>query len=284
MKVYPFKIPKPLSENLFVQVDQGDIFYDKLHQHEEIQITNIIKGTGKLIVTDSVHQYRPGDIFVIGGNSPHLFQSMERKKGSSHMISIFFTKTSFGDSFFEIPQLEQLSSFFEKSNTGFKLLSKKSSVERIMHKMPKVDKFSRFLFFLKLLKKLCNAETEILASFVYSKRISNNEGQRMQVIFEYVMNNFQNDVTLDTISELAYMTPNAFCRFFKQRTDKTFFQFLIDLRVEHACQLLINSTDLPIAEISDRSGFKSISNFNRKFKKLKGVTPSSYHIKNKNPF
>jgi AraC-like DNA-binding protein len=75
---------------------------------------------------------------------------------------------------------------------------------------------------------------------------------------------------------MAFMTPNAFCRFFKQRTNKTFFQFLIELRVEHACQLLGSKRELNINLISDLSGFNSISNFNKKFKKIKGVTPSKY--------
>lgn len=90
MKIFPFKIPKQLNQNLVVQVDQGESFYNKLHQHEEIQIAYIVKGQGKLIIADSIHPYKPGDIFVIGGNSPHLFKSMELNEGSSHMISVFF--------------------------------------------------------------------------------------------------------------------------------------------------------------------------------------------------
>jgi AraC-like DNA-binding protein len=276
MKVYPFKIPKPLSENLFVQVDQGYLFYDKLHQHEEIQIALIVKGEGKILVADTVHSYQPGNIFVIGGNCPHLFQSMEIKKDSSFMISIFFTKQSFGDDFFDIVQLEQIRGFFEKSDAGFKLIKRRRSVEKIMLQMPQSDKISKFLLFFKLLKKLCNSDSEILSNYVYPKTISSNDGHRIQSIFDYTMSHFQDDITLDKIASLACMTPNAFCHFFKQRTNKTFFQFLIELRVAHACQLIIKDHDLTMADISSKSGFKSISNFNRKFKQLKGSTPSQY--------
>tara|TARA_R110002096_G_scaffold103510_1_gene227854 strand:+ start:11611 stop:12480 length:870 start_codon:yes stop_codon:yes gene_type:complete len=279
MKVYPFKIPKPIHENLFVQIDKGAIFYDKLHQHEEIQISYILKGRGKLIVADSIHQYEDGDVFVIGSKSPHVFQSIERKENASHMISLFFTEKAFGDLFEGIQELEQISRFFYKSNVGLKLLSKKKPIQKIMLKLVKANKLNKFILFLKLLKNLCESETEVLTQFIYQKKISNNEGQRMQAIFDYVMNNFQNDITLETVSELAFMTPNAFCRFFKQRTNKTFFQFLIELRIEHACQLLAKNEDLSIAQISGKSGFKSISNFNRKFKTLKGMTPSTYFNK-----
>lgn len=275
MKVYPFKIPKSSRESLTIEVDHGATFYDKLHQHQEIQIAYIVEGQGKLFVGDSFHSYTDGDVFVIGGNIPHLFQSMEGTK-TSHMISLFFTETSFGDHFFDIPELEQLRYFFTKSDAGFKLLTHKSAVKKLMLKLPNDTKFSRFLRFFKLLKLLCNSETKTLATFVYPKNISSKEGNRMQVIFEYVINNFQKNINLDAVSELAYMTPNAFCRFFKNHTNKTFFQFLIELRIAHACQLIINHPDMSITEISDISGFTSISNFNRKFKELKGTTPSQY--------
>ena len=276
MKIFPFKIPKQLNQNLVVQVDQGESFYNKLHQHEEIQIAYIVKGQGKLIIADSIHPYKPGDIFVIGGNSPHRFKSMELNEGSSHMISVFFTEKSFGNLFLEINELERVHRFFYKASVGFKPFTQNASMARIIRKLPKLGKFSRFILFLKLLKKLCQCETQELTNFIYSKQMSNNDGQRMQIVFDYVIHNFQNDITLEKVAELIHMTPNAFCRYFKQRTNKTFFKYLIELRIEHACQLLKNNSDISVAQISDRSGFKSISNFNRKFKELKEVSPSFY--------
>ncbi len=276
MKVYPFKIPKPIHENLVLQIDEGLHFYDKLHQHEEIQLSLIVRGQGKLIVADSIHQFKEGDIFVIGRNCPHLFQDNGLAKGSCKMISLFFTRLTFGEAFFNNPELEEIAHFFPNAEPGFQLLNKKTKVSQIIYKISETDKFNRFLLFLKLLKKLCQAKTKVLTKFVYPKTISFNEGQRMRTIFDYVIHNFQSEITLDTISSIAHLTPNAFCRFFKQRTNKTFFQFLIELRIEHACQLLLNDRDLSIIEISDASGFNSISNFNRKFKALKGTTPSEY--------
>ncbi|MET6990895.1 AraC family transcriptional regulator [Sediminicola arcticus] len=276
MKVYPFNIPKPINENLVLQIDEGIHFYDKLHQHEEIQLSLIVRGQGKLIVADSIHQFEAGDIFVIGRNCPHLFQDNGLEKNSCKMISLFFTKYTFGEEFFNNPELEEINQFFPNAESGFQLLTKKTNVAHLIYKISETDKFNRFLLFLKLLKKICHAKTKVLTKFVYPKTISLNEGQRMRTIFDYVIHNFQNEISLNTISSIAYMTPNAFCRFFKQRTNKTFFQFLIELRVEHACQLLLNQGDLSVTEVSDASGFNSISNFNRKFKVLKGTTPSEY--------
>ena len=138
------------------------------------------------------------------------------------------------------------------------------------------SKLSRVLLFLKLLALLCKTDKRLLTKFSYPRAISHLAGERMQVVFDYVLHHFHEEIKLSAVSGLVYMTPNAFCKFFKQNTNKTFFQFLIELRIEHSCQLLLTNKDLSIAEISEQSGFKSISNFNRKFKTYKGVIPSRY--------
>ncbi|MFD0798302.1 AraC family transcriptional regulator [Maribacter chungangensis] len=275
MKIYPFEIPKPVAGALIVQVDTEFVFFDKLHQHEEIQISLLVKGEGKLIIGDSVHPFAAGDLFIIDGKIPHLFQSSPSDE-SSHMISLFFTAGTFGKDFFNIPDLERAKSFFDTPNTGFKVSDKNWEARAIMNKLPAADTFSRFILFLKLLKSIAENEITLLTGFVHPKALSANEGKRLQDVLDYVMHNFDKDIKLTTVANLAFMTPNAFCRFFKQRTNKTFFQFLIELRIEHACQLLISEKDLPIAAIAEKSGFGSISNFNRKFKLLKKTTPTSY--------
>lgn len=278
MKVYPFQIPKPPLENLIVQVDQGDGFYGKLHQHEEIQISYIVQGRGKLVAADSVHSYGNGDLFVLGANMPHVFQSVENEQ-NSHMISLFFSKKSFGDDFFSLPELETIKGFFEQSDIGFRIVEKEAEIGEEMGRFPHLDKFSRFVRFLVLIKTLCKAKQQPLAGFVYQKKISNNDGQRLRAIFDYAMKNFHKEIALKKVAQLAYMTPNAFCRFFKQRTNKTFFEFLIEVRIAHACQLLNDDQERSIATIAEASGFQSLSNFNRKFKSLKEATPSQF-IKN----
>lgn len=274
MKIQPFKIPKHIDSTLVVQVDKAVAFYNQLHQHTEIQISYIVNGHGKLIVADSIYSYVPNDIFIIGSNTPHLFQS-EVDTTASHMISLFFTKEGFGPNFFDIPELMEVKKFLQDSTGGFQILSKKESIKNIMFKLPETDKLDTFLSFLKLIRQINISNKESLTVFK-AKKISNTEGRRLQLVFDYVMNHFESDITLDQVSNLVHMTSPAFCRFFKQHTNKTFFEFLIALRIAHACQLLASPMKISIAEISEASGFGSISHFNRKFKKIKKETPSQY--------
>lgn len=275
MKVYSFKIPKKPGENIIVQKDQGPAFYDKLHQHEEIQMSLIVQGNGKLIVGDSVYSFTSGDCFVVGSHIPHLFKS-DHSTHSVQMISIFFALDSFGDSFFKLREMEELQAFFSYAETGYKLQSQLDEVALAMQHIHAKGHFVRFMTLLQLLKKISSSQGQRLSSFVRSKEISHDHGERLRVVFDFVMGNFDQKVDLETVAKLAHMTPNAFCRFFKQRTNKTFFKFLSEIRIEHVCQLLNQNKDLSVVEAAHASGFNSISNFNKTFKDIKGINPTKY--------
>ncbi len=276
MKALPFKIPKSSTDTLIVQEDKEIIFYDKFHQHEEIQISIIISGEGSLIVGDAITDYKANDILIFGSNVPHVLKSAYSSE-MSYMISLFFTRESFGNLFFDLPEFHKLSGFFKNSAYGMKVLSKKSKLKKQFLKIvDKEERLDRFTIFLKILKMLKSAETRTISSFVSKRAYTDNEGRRMAKVFQVVMNEFNRDFSLKEVADLTNMTPNAFCRYFKQRTNKTFFQFLIEVRIENACRLLSRESDITISETAYQSGFKNLSNFNRKFKEIKGTTPSEY--------
>lgn len=275
MKVLPFKIPKSKDVSLIYQEDKGKILYDKLHQHEEIQLCAIIKGEGSLVVGDSINEYKSGDILIIESNVPHVFNSDTSNYKTTFMQTLFFTKTSFGEHFFELGDFTEIQQIFTISESGGILTSNKNVILELFQQLKKASNLHRFILFLTIISEVLKAEIEPLSTFIYPKKYSDNEGKRMSNIMEFTMNNFQKEISLHSIAEISFMTPNAFCRYFKQRTNKTYFQFLIEVRIENACRLLKNK-DLLITEVSEKSGFKNISNFNRKFKENKGITPSKF--------
>lgn len=276
MKVLPFKIPKPEADAFIFQIDKKLAFYDKLHQHEEIQISFIVSGEGSLIVGDTISNYQSGDILVIGGNLPHVFKSEQKDTEESYMLSVFFTKTSFGNDFFQLAELAELTPFFNRSKHGFKITSKQKLFKELFFQLEHASKLHQFISLIEILKIASTASYKSLSSFVYNKTYSDNEGERMRNVIEYTMSNFKNDISLQTIADVANMTKNAFCKYFKKRTNKTYIQFLNELRIEYAMKLLQTYTDLSIAEIAEHSGFNNISNFNRQFKSKKNRSPKNY--------
>ena len=277
MKVLPFKIPKTKNLGLIYQEDRGEFFYDKFHQHEEIQLCYIVKGEGTLIVGDSVNEYQANDIFIIAGNQPHVFKSDFSLIKESFMISLFFTKQSFGNNFFEFDDFKEIASFFISAKNSFRVVSNQKKIRKLFLKLEKSRDLVKFIVFIKILDVITNSDTTNLSSFIYEKKYTNNEGNRMRDVMDYTLSNFNKKIELEDIAEIANMTSNAFCRYFKQRTNKTYFTFLNELRIEKACKLLKNK-NYSIVDVSERSGFINISNFNRKFKELKEKTPSSYRL------
>lgn len=279
MKVLPFTIPKPENVTLYTEQYKGETFYEKLHQHKEIQISLVSEGEGTYIIGDCVGDFKQNDIFVIGENLPHVFKRDESCEDECEMISLFFSKNSYGEYFFELPEFEHFQYFFNNSDLGYEVLNNKEELASLLSTIKSVSKFNQFKLFIEILNLISSSKKRKLSSIINLKKYAGNEGKRMSDIFKYTMDNFHKEITLSDVSDVANMTPNAFCRYFKQRTTKTFVNFLIDIRIGNACKLLTKNNDLSITEISYKSGFNNLANFNRKFKSVKGVTPSEYKKK-----
>ncbi|OIQ36563.1 MAG: AraC family transcriptional regulator [Bacteroidetes bacterium MedPE-SWsnd-G1] len=276
MKVLPFKISKPENEAFIYQEDKEIAFYNKLHQHEEIQISFIKSGEGSLIIGDTITDYKTNDIIVIGSNLPHVFNSDLESKVPSFMMTLFFSKFSFGNQFFELNEFRSLKKFFKQSEYGVKLTSNKDRLKELFLNLPKSTKLQRFILLFEIMQVIIKSNCDQISSFVYQKNYKDDEGKRMGDIYDFTFQHFSEPITLPQIASVANMTTNAFCKYFKQRTNKTYFQLLTEVRIEHACKLLTKDRDLSIAEIALQSGFQNISNFNRKFKSVKQMTPTLY--------
>tara|TARA_Y100000034_G_scaffold134927_1_gene204904 strand:+ start:81227 stop:82066 length:840 start_codon:yes stop_codon:yes gene_type:complete len=275
VKILPFQIPKPTNDALIYQEDHELEFYNQLHQHEEIQLSFIAQGEGTLLVGDSLTSYSKGDVFAIDSNLPHVFLSAKEATSKSLMLSLFFTRNSFGKGFFELEETHETRDFFDGLKNGFKIEASKEEVSDLFLNLKHQSKMQRFIALLEIVRRMSHAKKSILSSQIFEKRFSANEGKRMRDVMDFTLHNFNKDIRTETIADIAYMTPNAFCKYFKKRTNKTYNQFLNEIRIEKACQLL-NGTDGLIAEIGFATGFRNLSNFNRKFKEIKGLTPSAY--------
>ncbi|MCH2193206.1 AraC family transcriptional regulator [Kordia sp.] len=279
MKILPFKIPKAESDILIVQEDRGRMFYEQLHQHQEIQLSYIISGRGTFIVGDTIRDFQPNDIILFGSNVPHVFRNDLENDEDSYMISLFFTNTSFGEGFFNLPKLQKTQQLLRDANFGVKFTENQTYVELLFKNIIQQNSMQQFASFFEILSILTQSNYETISSFINTKNYTDDEGKRMSAVFEFVMNHFDQKIILEDVATIANMTPNAFCKYFKQHTNKTFFKFLTEVRIENACKFLTNATQLSIADIAYNCGFFNVSNFNRKFKEIKGVTPTAYRKK-----
>ncbi|WP_196885467.1 AraC family transcriptional regulator [Aureivirga sp. CE67] len=277
MKIIPFKVSKAITETIVVQRDFGKQFYNHLHQHSEIQLTLILNGEGTYIIGDSIGNFKPLDFFVIGEKLPHVFKN-DNVETKCEMISIYFSPESFGTNFFELPEMIHLTPFFNDSLRGIKMTNIDKSIIRKIKQIEFLNNFQKFISFLNIISDLSAYEDnkEILSSLIVDKKYSEEEELRMDEIIQFALREFHRNILLEEVANIANMTPNAFCRYFKQRTNKTFVNFLTELRIGNACKLLSKRNELNIMDICYKSGFNNLANFNRKFKDIKGMTPSKY--------
>lgn len=280
MKPVLFRIPKTETESFRVQVDKLPYFYDTLHFHPEWQITLMLEGTGTQFVGDNVERFQPYDIYFLGSNLPHVFRSDAEYYTDNlraYSISIYFRGDILGEHFFDIPETLHLKSLLYEASRGFRIRNKEANelttlIKSIVYK----NGFEKLLTFLEILNALsASTGKKYLSSITYQSTQKETDNQRINDVFEFLMRNYEREINLEEVAGIANMTPNAFCRFFKLRTRKTFSEFLNDIRIGHACRML-QSGDNSISEVCYATGFNNVSNFNRQFKNRTKMTPSTY--------
>ncbi|UTA67049.1 AraC family transcriptional regulator [Emticicia sp. 21SJ11W-3] len=280
MKPLLFRIPKTETESFRVQVDDIPHFYDTLHFHPEWQITLMLESTGTQFVGDNVDRFQPFDLYFLGSNLPHVFRNDAEyysEKLRAHSVSVYFRGDILGETFFDIPETQHLKTLLTEASRGFRIRNQQANaltglVQSIAHKKG----FEKLLTFLEILNAIwASTAKEYLSSIAYQGTLKETDNQRINDVFEFLMRNYERDVSLDEVANIANMTTNAFCRFFKLRTRRTFSEFLNDIRIGHACRML-QSGNMSVLEVCFANGFNNVSNFNRQFKNRTQLTPSAY--------
>jgi AraC-like DNA-binding protein len=259
-------------------------FYDFLHFHPELQLTLILESRGTFFVGDKITPFEEGDVFLLGPNLPHVFRNDKKSTGvhykHARAISVYFREDSFGDSFFRIPETKSLKKLIQISRRGLKFSGKVRSI--MAERTPALsDKsgFERLIFLFEMLHLISRTpEYEFISSVNFQHTKDDAENKRIQYVYDFIMSNYSHEIDLGKAAAIASMSVTSFCRFFKQRTRKTFIEFVNEVRIGHACKELMYSDD-NINEVAFKSGFNNISNFNRKFKEITGFTPSQYSEK-----
>lgn len=283
MKVLQFTIPVPLDKSIIVQKDVLPYFYPHLHRHQEIQLTWIQQGEGTLVADNNMHAFRPNEIYWLGANQPHIFKSeasyfQPKSRKKIVALVIFFNPDGELAGFFNLPEIKVLKNFIQQHQSGFKVPQEHAA--EISSRMLKVTNSSgteQLLHFVELLKQLSTCQDIApLASGQKTQLVSEHEGIRIGHIYNYIMHNYDQPITLEDAAKQAHMTPQAFCRFFKKHTLHTFVSFLNEVRINEACKKLTDGSYDNIATVAYTCGFNSITNFNRVFKTVTNKSPSEY--------
>ena len=249
------------------------------HFHREIELTLITAGTGQRYIGDSVEIYQPGDLVLIGSELPHTYASdPSGGAGTQEAAVAQFDRDFLGATLFDRPEFQAVGRMLSLSQRG--LVFSGESVTQAVREFLQFGSLPasvRTIALLHMLTALADTTPapRPLASPDFSPQLDRASRGRIDEVCQYLVEAYASPVSLAEVAETAHMSPSAFSRLFRRTLGHTFTAYLTQLRIAAACRLLLD-TDLSIAEIAGRSGYDNLSNFNRRFRQAKHMTPGAY--------
>lgn len=276
------KVDAGYGESFSVREDIFPYLYNHWHYHPEVELTYIREGKGVRLVGDNREQFADGDLILLGANLPHVWRSdSEYFKGLAHLhveaIAIQFKEDFWGKDFLSLPELKPVKELLFNARRGIKISGRtKQKVITKMEALLKVRPEDRLEYLLHILQLIARSKDyTFLCSQGFARAYNFTDTDKINLVYAYTFTNFQNKITIKDIAAAVNISQNSFCRYFKSRTLKTYWQFLLEVRVGYACKLLIEN-EHGVSQIGYNSGFNNLSNFNRQFKSITGKTPLQY--------
>lgn len=268
----------PLGPNSFkVAMQEKKEFDYPWHYHPEFELTYILSSHGVRYVGNSIETFAGEDLVLIGSNLPHCWKNTGEQQQPASSIVVQWKEEFLGKEWIHTQEFATIKKLLELSNKGLKFdrnvaLRLKDKFYRLLELPP----FEKLILLLQILQELAQAEQyHVLCEQGFSHNLNHKENERIDIVYQYVKNNYLRKITLADIAGQVNMSEEYFSRFFSKIMNKSFFVFLNEYRITIACQLLIE-TDLQVAQVCYLSGYESIPFFYRQFKRFKGYTPLAY--------
>ncbi|WPU98705.1 AraC family transcriptional regulator [Mucilaginibacter sp. cycad4] len=276
-----YEVLQPTNTQSFLVRKFDKLAFDApYHFHEEYELTCIISGTGKRYVGSHMEDFASGDLVLLGSNLPHCWklEPNETVLREASAVVIQFNDAFLGEEFFNKFELQLIKKLFQQSGCGVSFYGEtRAEVNKLLLSLvEEKSNFRMLIGLLEILHRMASSEEYVLLDQhrIIGER-SNTERERINPVFAYLVENFRKHVSLDKAAGIANMTPNAFCKYFKKVTRKTFMETIIEYRLNYAIQQLVQ-TDKPISEISYESGFGDVSHFYKMFKAKMNLSPLNY--------
>lgn len=265
-----------------IHKDVGAEMLSSWHYHPEVELLLIKRSSGTCLIGDYVGPFKNNDVYLLGSNLPHTFrherkylQRTDEKIGES--VVVLFEPEMLGNTFLNLPEAKFMRHVVEASKLGLRITGDtRKKVAKIAEDMLNESPAKRMIHLLSALEIISSTqEYETISSNGFFHEVNNLDKSRINKIFEYTFNNFQRKILVEDVAALIAMGKHSFCRYFKAKTKKTYLDFLIEVRIGHACRLLVEQ-DMNVAEIGYACGYNNISHFYHQFKAITNKHPLEY--------
>ena len=282
MKAIEQRLPQDFDKSFVVFRETGKCFPCPWHFHPEYELVLVLRSTGRRMVGDHIGYFDDGDLVFMGSGIPHVWMNDQKfingEAGyKADAIVIHFRDCFLGEKFLSIPEMENFKNILRLSSRGMAFYGEtRTNINNLMKGMLTMSGLKRLSALFDIFDLLANStEYKVLASPGYTQKIELKASDRFGKVNEYILQNFDKEITLPEVASIASMAVTTFCNFFKDHFRVTFVEYLNTVRIGYACKLLADEGH-NIVEIAYESGFKNLANFNRQFKRFKNMTPSEY--------
>lgn len=282
MKPQLLKVSTAPAHSFSVRQDITPGINNRWHYHPEIELIHFKKGNGKQFIGDSIKTFNDGDVVLVGANLPHYWRFDDSyftgsTIANTDVLVAHFSQNFWGEHFLQLPENRNIKHVLDMAHRGIMVNGKaRIAVALLMDRMLKSEGAGRIILLMEILVAIADSNRiDVLSSIGFKQNINDLDNERIGDVYEYSLSNLKNRITLHEIASVARVSPNSFCRFFKSHANKTYSQFLIELKVGTACRLLINNR-LTIKQICCESGFHNFASFHKYFKQITGKSPLIY--------
>lgn len=247
------------------------------HCHEEYELHIITATSGKAFVGDWIGPFEPGHVALCGPRLPHNWISHDLPgEGVCNHLVIQFLHSPIERACAEIPELGDVLPLLDRARHGVEFFGFSERAVELWGKVKAAKGLFRLAAFLELMAVMSKWTDYRLLSSVQMRGESNSaELEQINSIVNRISSNPKKSVSATELAAELGMSESRFSRFFHRATGNTYTDFVNQIRINRACQLLMSS-DRYIASIGYEVGFNSVANFNRRFLEIKGVTPSEF--------
>lgn len=255
---------------------------NRWHYHPEIELIYFHKGSGTQFVGDSIKRFEHSNIVLLGANLPHYWKYdnenlVDQQNENPYSTVIHFSEDFWGQTFLNVPENKIIKHTLNNAKRGIQISAKREPViAGLIERMVGAKDHTRIILLMEVLALIGSTDSaKLLSSIGFMCNFDEGDKYRIKLIYDYSFANFKDKILLEEIAAIANLTPNSFCRYFRAKTNKTYLQFISEIRISHACKLLLED-EISIKQICYESGFNNFSSFHSAFKLITGKTPLNY--------
>lgn len=250
------------------------------HYHDAYELHFIIRSSGKIFVGDYIGDFAPGNLVLTGPRLPHNWVSTDLPAEgiAARDMAIQFGHAPLEQAAKTIPELREVMHLLDRARYGIEFFELSEQAEQAFYRVRDASGIERFTLFLGLLGMLAKSTTYRLLSNAQMQSFDDDASMaQINTVLNYITENFNAPISAEQLAGQMALSPTQFSRFFRKATGNSFTDFVNQMRINKACQLLMN-TDRYVTNICYDVGFNNVANFNRRFLDIKGVTPKAFRV------